>query len=253
MFAVTRRHLVAFLFSVLWLPATHAEDLTIAVASNFTSTAKQLAGEFERQSNHHIKLAFGSTGAHYAQISHGAPFDIFFAADVKTPARLESDGKIVAGSRFTYAQGQLVLWSPKAGVVDSDGKMLTAGKFDHLAIANAKLAPYGQAAEETLQHLQLLDTVQAKLVRGENIGQTYQFVYSGAAQLGFVALAQVMNSDGSGNISGSYWIVPQPLYSPIEQQVVLLKDSQAARDFLAFVHSAAGKKIIRAYGYSVPD
>jgi molybdate transport system substrate-binding protein len=233
-----------------------ADDITLAVASNFITTAKQLAADFEAQSDHRVTLAVGSTGAHYAQIRHGAPFDIFFAADVATPKRLEQENRIIPNSRFTYAQGQLVLWSLDAALVDKAGKllepeMLKNNSFAHLAIANPRLAPYGLAAQQTLTSLGVLDALQNKIVRGENVGQTYQFIHSGAAALGFVSLAQVIGQ--AKNNEGSYWLVPQDLYSPIEQQAVLLTDKKAARDFLNFVRSDAGKAVIQTHGYQVVD
>lgn len=246
-----RKALSIWLLGIGCIPFAHADEITVAVAANFTKAAKELAKHFEQATNHKVRLAFGSTGAQYAQIIHGAPFDVFFAADTKTPAQLEKDNKIIAGSRFTYAQGRLVLWSPKHGSVDAEGKVLAQNQFKHLAIANPKLAPYGMAAQQTLQALGLQETLQPKIVRGENIGQAYQFVHSGAAELGFVALAQIIDSEQPSVVAGSYWLVPQTFYEPIEQQAVLLTDKKAAREFLDFVRSAAGQKIIAAYGYGV--
>ena len=234
---------------LLWTPFSHADELTIAVAANFTRAAKQLVAEFEQHSTHRVHLAFGSTGAQYAQIIHGAPFDAFFAADARTPMRLEEDGRIQPGSRFTYARGQLILWSPKVGVVDPEGKVLQRGDFAHLAMANPRLAPYGLAAQQTLEALGVAEKLQEKLVRGENISQAHQFIHSGAAGLGFVALAQIIDPEKPEQISGSYWRVPADLYEPIEQQAVLLSDKKAAREFVDFVRSEKGKGIIRAYGY----
>ena len=242
-----RKSLIALL--LLWMPLSNADELTIAVAANFTRAAKQLVAEFEQRSEHRVHLAFGSTGGHYAQIIHGAPFDAFFAADAKTPMRLEEEGKIRRGSRFTYTRGLLVLWSPKAGVVDPEGKVLQRGDFAHLAMANPRLAPYGLAAQQTLEALGVAEKLQEKLVRGENISQTHQFIHSGAAELGFVALAQIIDPGQPEQISGSYWRVPVNYYKPIEQQAVLLSDKKAAREFIAFVRSEKGKAIIRGYGY----
>ncbi len=247
--------LLAVLSGLTCLSASHAEEITIAVAANFANTARELAAEFEQRTDHTVQIASGSTGAHYAQIRQGAPFDVFFAADVKTPEQLEMEGATIADSRFTYARGQLVLWSPKPGLIDAEARVLRDGNFRHLAIANPRLAPYGLAAQQTLETLEtlaLFDGLQNKLVRGENIAQAHQFVHSGAADLGFVALAQVIDREQPGKIAGSYWLVPHKYYSPIEQQAVLLKDKQAARDFLAFVKSDTGKAIIQAYGYEVP-
>jgi molybdate transport system substrate-binding protein len=195
-------------------------------------------------------LIFGSTGKHYAQIKNGAPFDAFFAADVRRPELLEKEGVALPGSRFTYAIGKLVLWSPKTGYVDPDASILERGEFHHLAIANPKLAPYGKAAQEILQALGLWDRHSGRLVRGENIGQTFQFVDSGNAEFGFVAYSQVKHPNQP--IKGSFWEVPQSLYTPIKQQAVLLKDKEAARVFLSFVRSDEALKIIHDYGYDTP-
>lgn len=226
-----------------------AEEITIAVAANFSATAKELVQSFEANSQHRIRLASGSTGSHYAQILNGAPFDIFFAADIKTPQKLDQDHKIIPGSRFTYARGRLVLWSKNTELIDGEGKVLTSDEFQRLAIASPKLAPYGLAAEETLKALGLWEKLARKIVRGENISQTYQFVYTGAAELGFVALAQVIDRKQAGTLVGSYWLVPQNLYTPIDQQAVLLTNKVAAQEFLQYVKSDVGQKIIATYGY----
>lgn len=227
-----------------------AEEIRVAVASNFADAMQELAGRYEQQSGHKIILAFGSTGKHYAQIKHGAPFSAFFAADVERPEQLEEEGLAVAGSRFTYAIGKLVLWSPRADYVDPAGKVLEQGDFRHLALANPKLAPYGKAAREVLERRGLWRVLQDRLVRGENIGQAFQFVKSSNAELGFVAWSQV-NRPGKPMI-GSWWEIPQALYSPIEQQAVLLEDNPVARDFLTFARSEAALEIIRAHGYGTP-
>ena len=163
--------------------------------------------------------------------------------------RLEEVGRIQRGSRFTYARGQLLLWSPKTGVVDPEGKVLQRDDFTYLALANPRLAPYGLAAQQTLEALGVADKLQEKLVRGENISQTHQFIYSGAAELGFVALAQIIDPEKPEQIAGSYWWVPANLYEPIEQQAVLLSDKKAAQEFMEFVRGENGKRIIRRYGY----
>jgi molybdate transport system substrate-binding protein len=210
-----------------------------------------IAADFEKATGHKAVLAFGSTGKFYAQIKNGAPFDILLSADDKTPAKLEAEGAAIAGSRFTYAIGKLVLWSAQAGVVDAQGEVLKHGNFKHLAIAAPKLAPYGAAAVETLEKLGLLSAVEPKFVQGENIAQTYQFVFSGNAELGFVALSQVY-ADGKLT-SGSAWIVPDDLHSPIRQDAVLLtkaKDNAAAVALLGYLKSAAAKTVIKSYGYT---
>ncbi len=227
-----------------------AAELRIAVATNFSRTAILLAEQFEQQTGHTVRLAFGSTGKHYAQIKHGAPFDIFFAADQRRPALLEKEGIAVPGTRFTYAQGRLVLWSPDANRLDANAEVLATGNFRKLAIANPKLAPYGFAAREILQARGLWKKLQSRLVRGENIGQTYQFVYTRNAQLGFVAAAQVF---ANGNqITGSYWEPPQSLYTPIIQQAVVIKNTPTARAFIQFIKNKTARSLIRQHGYHIP-
>jgi molybdate transport system substrate-binding protein len=225
------------------------DEVLVVVASNFAGAIKAIAERFEQQTGHDVVLSFGSTGKHYAQIRHGAPYHAFFAADMQRPRLLEEEGRIVPGSRFTYAFGRLVLWSPQADRVDPHGEVLASGGFARLAIANPRLAPYGAAAQQVLEARGLWDTLQPRLVRGENIGQTYQYVQSGAAELGFVAYSQVRTPDAEP--AGSAWIVPETLYQPIEQQAVLLKDTPAARAFMAFVRSEAAAGIIEGYGYGV--
>jgi molybdate transport system substrate-binding protein len=227
--------------------AARAGEVHVAVAANFASTLNALAERFEATSGDHVLVSVGSTGRLYAQIDNGAPFELFFAADVERPRRLENEGAIVPGTRFTYAIGRIVLWSPRSGYVDADGNVLETGSYRHLAIANPELAPYGAAARDVLRGRGLWEHLQSRIVRGQDIGQTYSYVYSGNAELGFVALSQ-LEKPGK-QVQGSYWLVPQSLYSPIEQQAVLLKDTPAARAFVAFVKSDEGLAIIRSYGY----
>lgn len=233
--------------SVLGSSLSLAAEIRVAVASNFARAMTSLARDFEENSGHKVKLVFGSTGKHYAQIRNGAPFDAFFAADIKRPRLLEEEGITVSGSRFTYATGKLILWSPMSDYVDSEGEVLKHGNFDHLAIANPKLAPYGRAAREVLQSRGLWNEMKYKAVRGENIGQAFQFVSSGNAKLGFVALSQVKNIDKP--IAGSYWEVPQSLYTPIKQQAVLLTNNEAGRSFISYIKSKPALKIISNHGY----
>ncbi|MGW8229256.1 MAG: molybdate ABC transporter substrate-binding protein [Gammaproteobacteria bacterium] len=238
--------LACFVLSLLPF-CVHAEVIHVAVASNFREPAREIAARYEQLSGQQLVLSFGSTGKHYAQIRHGAPFDVFFAADVWRPRLLEEEGVAIADSRFTYARGRLVLWSPQKGFIDNQGKVLETGHFIRLAIANPKLAPYGRAAQEVLQVKGLWNAIQPLIVRGENIGQTYQFVKSGNAELGFVAYSQIKRSNQA--ITGSYWLVPQTLYQPIEQQVIMLRDNSAIRAFIAYVQSPQVQTIIRNYGY----
>jgi molybdate transport system substrate-binding protein len=228
-----------------------ADEIRVAVASNFAGAAREIASRFEQESGHRVVIASGATGKHFAQITHGAPFEVFLAADAQRPELLESSGIALPGSRFTYAVGELVLWSPRPGYVDPDGRVLETGDFRHLAIANPKLAPYGRAAREVLMAAGLWEALQPRLVRGENIAQAFQFVGSGNAQLGFVARAQVQRPGRA--TGGSWWKVPQSLYAPIVQQAVLLVDDATARAFADFLRSAEARQIIRDFGYGLPD
>lgn len=234
--------------------AVRADELTIAVASNFTAPMQELARQFEARSGHKLKLAFGSSGKFFAQISHGAPYHAFFSADQAKPAKLVALNLGDADSRFTYAEGKLALWSRKPGFVDAEGEVLKRGEYHKLALANPKLAPYGAAAVEVLQHLQLEKQTRARWVQGENISQTYQFVASGNADLGMVALSQILEN---GEVTeGSAWIVPAQLYNSIRQDAVILKrdaNAPALREFWSYIQSAEAREIIRAYGYSTPS
>jgi len=229
-----------------------AGEVPVAVAANFTAPMKRIAADFEKDTGHKAVLSFGASGKFYAQIKNGAPYQVFLSADDEKPTQLIKDGLTVAGSRFTYAVGTLVLWSAKPGFVDAKGAVLAKGHFNKLSIANPKLAPYGLAAIETLKKLGLLSTLQPKFVQGENISQTHQFISTGNAELGFVALSQVMKS---GKIaSGSAWVVPAKLHSPIRQDAVLLsagKDNAAARALMTYLKTDKVRKIIRAYGYEI--
>ncbi len=227
-----------------------AEEIRVVVASNFTDALREIAGRFEMKTQHKVSVISGSTGKHYAQISNGAPFDVFFAADVKRPELLEQQGLALPGSRFTYAVGKIVLWSPDPDYIDTSANVLKQGKFNHLSIANPKLAPYGRAAQQVLKKLGLWNKLQGRMVRGENIGQAFQFVKSGNARLGFVAFSQIKKPDNA--IEGSFWQVPESLYDPIDQQAVLIKDNEAARAFLDFVRQDEALQIIRSFGYGVP-
>ena len=232
--------------------AAHADEVQVAVAANFTAPMQQIAAQFEKDSGHKAVLAFGATGKFYAQIANGAPFEILLAADDETPARLEKEGLGVPGSRLTYAVGKLVLWSADAKRVDNAGAVLKSGDYKHLAIANPKAAPYGAAAIEALGKLGVLPEVQPRIVQGENISQAHQFVVSGNAELGFVALSQVYKDGKLG--SGSMWLVPADLYAPILQDAVLLakgRDKPAAAALLAYLKGDQARAVIRAYGYEL--
>ena len=244
-----RRLLIPLLFAAC---TARAGDVQVAVAANFTAPAKLLAAEFEKDSGHRAQLAFGGTGKFYAQIRNGAPFEVLLAADDETPAKLAQEGIAVAGSRYTYATGRLALWSARPGHVDDKGEVLKKAGFRHLAIANPKLAPYGAAAVEVLAALKLLDAMQPRFVQGENIAQAHQFVASGNAELGFVALSQIMQ--GGKIAAGSAWIVPTDLHRPIRQDAVLLNKGRgrpAAEAWLGFLKSDKAQAIIRSFGYEV--
>ncbi|MDK6076575.1 molybdate ABC transporter substrate-binding protein [Massilia varians] len=246
------KRLASMVIAMAGAAAAHAGEVQVAVAANFTAPMQKIAAEFEKDTGHQARLAFGSTGKFYAQVRNGAPFEVLLAADDETPARLEKEGQGVPGSRLTYAIGRLVLWSAQAGYVDAKGEILKTGNFKHLAIANPKTAPYGAAALSAMKKLNLAEALQPKLVQGENIAQAHQFVSTGNAQLGFVALSQVYQD---GKIaSGSAWIVPATYHEPIRQDALVLAKgaaNPAAKALLDYLKSDKAKGIIRAYGYEL--
>jgi molybdate transport system substrate-binding protein len=233
--------------------AARAAQVNVAVAANFAAPAKMLAAIFEKSTGHQARLSFGATGAFYAQIKNGAPFDVLLAADAAHPARLEQEGESVPGSRFTYAIGKLALWSARPGLVDDQGTVLKSGSFDKLAIANPKLAPYGAAALEVLTRLGVYEALQPRLVTGESLGQAYNFIATGNADLGFVALAQIQQVGAIQ--TGSAWIVPQRLYTPLAQDALILRRAAAnpaAKAWLELLRSPAiQQQLVRGYGYGV--
>lgn len=230
----------------------YADQVNVAVAANFAAPIKKIAQDFERETGHRLQISSGSTGGFYAQIRNGAPFHVLLAADDETPLKIENEGLGVTGSRFTYAIGKLILWSKQTNFVDSKGEILKSNQFDRLAIANPKIAPYGLAAMEVLERLNLQVALKPKLVQGESIAQAYQFVATQNAQLGFVALSQVI---ADGKISeGSAWIIPATMYSPIRQDAVLLnegKGSLAATAFLTYLRGEKARATIRSFGYEL--
>ncbi|KAF0205579.1 MAG: molybdate transport system substrate-binding [Gallionellaceae bacterium] len=231
----------------------NAGEVNAAIAANFTAPAQQIVELFQKESGHTVKLSFGSSGKFYAQIKAGAPFDVLLAADDAIPKRLLQEGAAVEGSRFVYATGKLALWSVQPDYVDEKGAVLNKGNYSKLAIADPRLAPYGVAAKETLEKLTMWNAIQGKLVKGESITQTYQFVASENAEMGFIALSQIMR-DGKVSV-GSWWLVPEDMHKPIRQSAVLLskaKDQAAAQAFLAFLKSQKAAMIIRGYGYELP-
>ncbi|MDD3328918.1 MAG: molybdate ABC transporter substrate-binding protein [Zoogloea sp.] len=238
--------------SLLLSQSASAEEVQLAVAANFTAPMQKIAAEFEKDSGHKAKLMFGATGKFYAQITNGAPFEVFLSADDETPARLERDGLAVAGSRFTYATGRLVLWSAREGYVDDKGEVLKKGDFRHLSIANPRTAPYGAAALQTLSKLGLLPALEPRFVQGENIAQTQSFIVSGNAELGFIALSQIFRDGKPG--AGSAWLVPANLHEPIRQDAVLLAKGQsnpAAAALLKYLKGDKARSIIKSFGYEL--
>lgn len=240
-------------FGLIAGPPASADEVQVAVAANFAAPMQKIAADFEQDTGHKAVLSFGATGKFYAQIRNGAPFGVLLAADDETPARLEKEGQGVPGSRFTYAIGKLVLWSTRPGFVDDKGEVLRKGDFRHVSIANPKLAPYGAAAVEALTRLGLLSATQPKFVQGESIAQTYQFIATGNAELGFVALSQVLSPERK-LVSGSMWVMPASLYSPIRQDAVLLtkgKGNPAAEALMKYLKGGQAKTVIKSYGYGL--
>jgi len=230
----------------------HAAEVQVAVAANFALPMEGISTGFAAATGHTLKTAVGATGKFYAQIVAGAPFELLIAADDQTPKKLIAAGHAVAGSNFSYAIGKLVLWSARPGFVDDQGAVLASGKFAHIAIANPKVAPYGAAALQVMQARGLGDALAPRLVTGASIAQAFQFVSTGNAELGFVALSQVAVPGKPA--AGSYWLVPQPLYAPIRQDAVLLKagaDKPAAKALLTYLKSPAAQQVIRSFGYGI--
>lgn len=229
--------------------SARAAEVSVAVAANFTEPAKEIAAAFQKATGNTLALSFGPSGGFYAQISHGAPFEVFLSADDERPKKLEADGFAVPGTRFPYAVGRLVLYSRTPGLTDAGEAALKSGRFERLAIADPAAAPYGEAAIETMRRLGVYEAIKLKVVQGASIAQAFQFVSTGAAEVGFVAQSQVVALKG-----GSRWLVPERLHAPILQDAVLLKPGAAdpaARAFLAFLRSPAAVTIIRRYGYEV--
>lgn len=239
--------------SVAFASPREQQSTLIAVASNFLKPAQQLALAYEQQSGQQVRISAGSTGKLYAQIVNGAPYSIFLAANAREPQRLEQEGRVLADSRFTYALGKLVLWSREPELLKAEPQaLLHSGEFRSIALANPKTAPYGAAGEQVLNQLNPQHLGGWRLIRAENVGQAYQYTYTGAAQLGFIAWSQLLTS--ADPQLGSYWLVPQALYQPIRQQAVLLKsaaDDAVARGFLQFLQSPVGQQMIRDYGYGI--
>lgn len=254
MIPALRGHMAAALmvFGLLSAPA-YAGEVRAAVASNFAAPMERIAALFRQESGHTVKVSLGATGKFYTQIRGGAPFDVLLAADEATPKRLEQDGLAVGGSRIVYAQGRLALWSTQPGFVDEKGAVLYKDGYSKLAIADPRLAPYGMAAKEVMEKMTVWNALQRKLVKGENITQTWQFVATENAELGFVALSQIMRD---GKVAeGSYWLVPSGMHKPIRQSAVLLsgaQDTEVSKAFLAFLKSEKAKAVMHGFGYESP-
>lgn len=241
---------LGFLLFLVFAVAARAGEVSVAVAANFAAPMKLIASNFSHATGHKALLSFGSTGKLYAQIRNGAPFEVLLAADSGTPQRLIEEGLAVGGTQFTYALGQLALWSAQPQLVDEHAKVLGSARFARLALADPKLAPYGAAALETLASLGLADILKPRFVTAESVGQAYQFVASGNAELGFVALSQVVR-DGK-LLAGSVWRVPNGMHQPLRQDLVVLKAGEhrlAARSFAAYLRSDEAREVIRAFGY----
>jgi molybdate transport system substrate-binding protein len=243
---------LALIVATLTLNTAFADEVQVAVAANFTAPIQAIAKDFEKDTGHKLVAVYGATGQFYTQIKNGAPFEVFLAADDTTPAKLEKEGDTVPGSRFTYAVGKLALWSAKDGYVDDKGAVLKANQYQHLSIADPKAAPYGLAATQVLEKLKLTEATKGKIVTGQNITQAYQFVSTGNAELGFVALSQIYK-DGKVT-SGSAWLVPANLHDPIKQDAVILtkgKDNAAAKALVEYLKGPKAAAVIKSYGYEL--
>lgn len=240
------------MLAALAMGSAFADEVQVAVAANFTAPIQAIAKDFEQDTGHKLVASFGATGQFYTQIKNGAPFEVFLSADDTTPAKLEQEGESVKGSRFTYAIGTLALWSAKEGYVDDKGEVLNGNTFEHLSIANPKAAPYGLAATQVLDKLGVTAATKPKIVEGQSITQAYQFVSTGNAELGFVALSQIYKE---GKLtSGSAWIVPANLHEPIKQDAVILnkgKDNAAAKALIEYLKGPKAAAVIKSFGYQL--
>jgi molybdate transport system substrate-binding protein len=240
---------------IVLAPNTWAATTLVAVASDFTKPMTEIAAEFEKVTGHTAKLSFGSSGKAFAQIQSGGPFEVYLSASEEYPLELEKSGHVVTGSRFVYAVGKLVLWSAKPGYVDDKGEILKIGNFKHIALADPTHAPYGVVAEDVMKNLGVLDQLRPLFVMGENISQTFQFVSTGNAELGFIAFAQVIDLKSGKIGSGSGWIIPDNLHGPFNQTAVLLKkgtENPAALALMDFLKSPPALAIIEKYGFGLP-
>lgn len=245
------RYVIGAIALALFAPL-HAAEVKVAVAANFTAAMQEIVPQFEQASGHQVVVAYGSTGRLYAQIKHGAPFGLFLAADSRRPELLEEEGVAVAGSRFTYARGKLVLWSPRAGLVDDAGQVLNSDQLTRISMANPKTAPYGMGAQQVLENMGLWEDLRRKIVQGDSISQAFQFVASGNVPLGFIAKAQIALLPE--HKAGSQWEIPPDRYDPLDQQAVLLEkgaDNPAAQALHQYLQSQPAREVIERYGYGV--
>ncbi|TCP61556.1 molybdate transport system substrate-binding protein [Rhodovulum bhavnagarense] len=249
--SISRSGIAAFLVACAFCGPVRAGETIAAVAANFTEAAKEIGAAFTQATGHDVIYSFGPTGQLYTQITQDAPFEVFLAADQARPELAEAEGYAAPGSRFTYAVGQLVLWSADAGLIDGTSAALEAGEFTHVAIANPQTAPYGAAAVEVMKALAVHDDLAPKIVQGKSISQTHQFATTGNAELGFVALSQVIADE-----AGSRWVIPQEMYSPIRQDAVLLEKgarNEAATAYIDFLKGPEARTIIAKYGYGTGE
>ena len=255
---LNHRFFRAIVLAAFTLPvcSAWAETTLVAVAADFTKPMAEIAAEFQKATGHEAKLSFGSSGKAFAQIQSGAPFEVYLSASEKYPVELEKAGLVVPGSRFVYAIGKLVLWSATQGLVDDKGEILKTGNFKHIALADPTHAPYGVVAEQAMTSLGVLDKLRPLFVMGENISQTFQFVSTGNAELGFVALAQVIDLQTGKIGSGSGWLIPDELHGPFNQTAVLLQtgaENPAALALVDFLKSPTARAVIKKYGFGSPE
>lgn len=242
---------LALLLAALLSSAACADSVQVGVAANFAPTLKAMADDFKKQTHHTLLISPEATGKLYAQIKNGAPYEVFLSADQSTPKKLATEGDALAKSQFTYAIGALALWSADPALIDAKGEVLKTSEARHLAIANPQTAPYGVAAVSVMEAMGVYSRWQSRLVQGENIAQTFQFVGTGNAELGFVALSQVMR--GGKLTQGSVWVVDPALHKPLKQDVILLKRGEASTAAIAlmnYLQSAPAKQVIQQHGYS---
>lgn len=233
--------------------AASADEILVAVASNFIKPMQAISQQFTDKTGHKVTLSFGSSGKLMAQIRHGAPFDLFLSADKDKVSHLLDKGLAIAGTEFIYAQGRLVLWSNKANFVDDSGEILKSDKFRYIALADAKLAPYGKAAQQVIDTMNIDKQLKPRVVKGENISQTYQFVRTGNAELGFVALSQVQQH--TSKLKGSQWLIPSHYHHTIDQYAVTLnraRNNDVAAEFSRFLKQENSLALIRSFGYDIP-